>query len=126
MTTLGFEIKYVANGSLDVPPWFQSAVTSFFSLSLGVNTLVTGLIVYKIVAVYRDIRGFKSGGFQASTYGNGQRNLYPLISILVESGLITFVGQLTQSIMYKTTTPGFPLVAGSVVMLYVRAFLVDC
>ena len=52
----------------------------------------------------------------------GQRDLYsPLISILIESGLITFVGQLTQSIMYKSATAAFPLVSGSVVMLYVRA-----
>ena len=104
------------------PDWYTSGVTAFFFLSLGVNTLVTALIVYKIVSVYNDIRGFNTSNAQASAYGNqdGRRDLYPLISILIESGLITFIGQLTQSIMYKTATIAFPLVAGSVVMLYVR------
>ena len=91
------------------------------------NTLVTGLIVYKIITVYHDIRGFRvnttGSNVQASAQGNasGRRDLYPLISILIESGLITFVGQLTQSIMYKSASFAFPLVGGCVVMLYVRS-----
>ena len=120
MTTLGVQIRDVAD-DLFFPDWYLSAVTAFFFLSLGVNTLVTGLIVYKIVTVYHDIRGFSTSNVQTSTYGSGQRSLYPLISILVESGLITFVGQLTQSIMYKSASAAFPLVGGVVVMLYVRA-----
>ena len=51
----------------------------------------------------------------------GHRDLSPVISILIESGLITFVAQVTQTIMYKAATVAFTLVAGSVVMLYVRA-----
>ena len=129
LTTLCFQIiAYADNGPL--PDWYFSAVTAFFFLSLGVNTLVTSLIVYKIVTVYHDIRGFKSHGtsngrgLRASAYGVGQRDdLYPLISILIESGLITFVGQLVQSIMYKSAPDAFPLVGGCVVMLYVRGFL---
>ena len=80
------------------------------------NTLVTALIVYKIMTVYNDIRGFDTN-ILADAYG---KNLNPMISILIESGLITFVGQLTQSIMYKSAIVAFPLVAGCVVMLYVR------
>ena len=100
-----------------LPEWYFSAVTAFFFLSLGVNTLVTGLIVYKIITVYHDIRGFRvnttGSNVQASAQGNasGRRDLYPLISILIESGLITFVGQLTQSIMYKSASFAFPLVS---------------
>ena len=105
-----------------LPNWYLSTVTAFFFLSLGVNTLLTALIVYKIVIVYNEIRGFSVSNVQARTHGSGQRrDIYPVISILVESGLITFVGQLTQSIMYKSVPPAFPLVGGAVVMLYVRA-----
>ena len=85
------------------------------------NTLVTALIVYRIISVYNDIRGFNHTT-NAIAHG-GQRDLYPLISILIESGLITFVGQLAQSIMYKFAEDAFPLVGGCVVMLYVRVFL---
>ena len=104
-----------------LPSWYLSIVTGFFFISLAVNTLVTGLIVYRIITVYNDIRGFDSNA-QASAHGSGHRNLYPLISILIESGLMTFVGQLTQSIMYKSASEAFPLVGGCVVMLYVREF----
>ena len=123
MTTLGLEIKRVADGILDDPPWYGSVVTAFFVISLAVNLLVTALIVYKIIVVYNDIRVFSTRNVQTNhdAYGNGRRDLYPVLSILIESGLMTFVGQLTQSIMFKSASDAFPLVAGSVVMLYVRA-----
>jgi hypothetical protein len=117
LTTLGFQIKDVAD-NLPFPDWYLSAVTAFFFISLGVNALVTALIVYRIISVYNDIRGFNTGIVRASAHGNGQRDLYPLISILIESGLLTFVGQLAQSIMYKSAGDAFPLVGGCVVMLY--------
>ena len=91
-------------------------------MSLGVNTLVTSLIVYRIMTIYNDIQGLDAS-VQARTHGK------KLVSILIESGLITFVGQLTQSIMYKSEQAAFPLVRGCVVMLYVRAscwFLIWC
>jgi len=114
LTTLGFNIKFVADNA-PIPDWYFSAVTAFFFLSLGVNTLVTALIVYKIMTLYNDIRGIDTSNVQAIAHGN---NLNLFVSILMESGLITFVGQLTQSIMYKSATTAFPLVGGCVVMLY--------
>ena len=107
------------------PAWYYSAVTAFFILSLAVNALVTAMIVYKIITVYHDIREFNDSNvqLQASAYRNGRRDIYyPLISILIGSGLITVFGQLAQSIMYKVSQVAFPLVGGSVVMLYVRVF----
>ena len=124
LTTLGFAIKYVVVGVVNFPPWYQSAVTAFFCLSLGVNALVTALIIYKIITIYKDIRarGFNTSNVQTSTNRNEQSHLYPLTSMLLESGLITFIGQLAQSIMYKTAGSGFLLIYGSIVMLYVRSF----
>ena len=121
MTTLGFNVKFLLDNIVPPPEWYLSAVTAFFFLSLVVNAVATGLIVYKIVSVYRDIRGFDTGSVQNSAHGNGRRDLYPLISILVESGLITFVGQLAQTVLYKANNDAFPIVGGCVVMLYVRS-----
>jgi len=117
LTTLGYNIEFVAD-NVPVPDWYFSAVTAFFFLSLGMNAVTTALIVYRIMTVYNDIRGFSTSSGQGNAHGSGQRNLNPLISILIESGLITFVGQLAQSIMYKSATRAFPLVGGCVVMLY--------
>ena len=86
------------------------------------NALVTALIVYRIIMVYNEIRGFNNSNIRASAHGNGRRDLNPLISILIESGLITFVGQLAQCLMFRLGSDGaFPLISGVVVMLYVRA-----
>ena len=103
------------------PNWYNPAITAFFALSLGVNAVTTALIVYRIMTVYNSLRGFN---VNSSSYGNGQHNLNltTLISILIESGLITFVGQLAQPILYgyRPGTEAFPLVGGCVIMLYVR------
>ncbi|KAF8798615.1 hypothetical protein BYT27DRAFT_6897033 [Phlegmacium glaucopus] len=99
LMTIGVLIKAPGFNTEDgpqVPDWFLDAVVSFFTLSLVVNALLTGLIVYKILSVYRDIRGFKS----PFVLGQGPNNLSPLISILIESGMITFITQLIQTIMY--------------------------
>ena len=87
------------------------------------NALVTAMIVYKIITVNHDARGSNTSNtskVQANAHGNGQRDIFPLMSILIESGLMTFVGQLAQSIMYRSATAALPLVSGCVVMLYVR------
>jgi hypothetical protein len=117
LTTLGIQIRNLSN-NLDVPNWYSSSVTAFFFLSLAVNTLVTALIVYRIITVYNEIRGFNLNSRQGSVL---HRDLSPLISILIESGLMTFVAQVVQTAMYKTAPDAFPLISGSVVMLYVRA-----
>jgi hypothetical protein len=115
LTTFSFGITF---SNKTFPDWYSSAVTAIFFISLVVNVLVTALIVYKIINVYNDIRGFNNSGAQTSSQGDGRRDLSPLISILVESGLITFVGQLAQTIMFKSAPVAFPLVATCVVMLY--------
>ena len=118
-----YTIKFGVD-NLPPPYWFFSAVPAYFSLSLGVNAVTTALIVYRIMTVYNGLRGFN---VNSSSYGNGQHNLNlnTLISILIESGLITFVGQLAQSILYGygPETEAFPLVVSGVVMLYVRLSL---
>jgi len=79
LTTFGFSIKF-ANLPI-FPDWYSSAVTAFFFISLIVNILTTSLIVYKIIGVYNDIRGFNKSSVQASSHGDGRRDLSPLISI---------------------------------------------
>jgi hypothetical protein len=123
LTTIGynFNIQIAAN-DLPLPYWYLSSVTAFFFLSLAVNALLTALIVYKIMSVYNEIRGFNDSNLQMSSHQNGRPPLNPLISILIESGLMTFVGQLAQCLMFRLSSEdAFPLISGVVVMLYVRA-----
>ena len=86
------------------------------------NALLTALIVYKIITVFNEIRGFNNSNIRTSARRNGRPDLNPLISILIESGLMTFVGQLAQCLMFRLSSDeSFPLISGVVVMLYVRA-----
>ena len=84
LTANAMNIKYLLNGPNDytVPAWYYSIVTAFFFMSLGVNALVTALIVFKIVTVYRDIRKYND-----QAHGYGHLDLSALISILIESAL---------------------------------------
>ena len=116
LAATGLHIEYTILNVETDDSSFYSAVTAFFIISLAVNALATALIVYKIFTIYKETQ-------KLNIHISGSRNpdLSALVSILIESGLITFVGQLAQSIMYKSATSAFTLVGGSVVMLYVRA-----
>ena len=98
-----------------------SLILLFFSLSLAENILVTGLIVSKILTVYRDIKRLESHVGHANGLASG-RDIVPIISIVIESGLITFVVQLVQVLMFKLDGIAYPLIGRPVVMLYVRGF----
>ena len=104
---------------------FDSLVLSFLSLSLAENALVTGLIVYKILTVYRGIQGLTSRvGYPKGLLG---RDIVPIISILIESGVITFTAQLVQTLMFKfDISTGYPIIGGFIVQLYVRGFTPNC
>lgn len=103
------------------PSWYGSAALAFLSISLAVNTLVTGLIAYKIHTLYRDIQ---SKPHDIYTHHRDPRDLYyPTISIVVESGFLTFVAQLVQILVYKLDIIAFPIVAPVIMMLYVRGIM---
>jgi len=120
LMTFSISIIFDSTTITELPQLYSSAITATFFISLIVNILVTALIIYKIINVYSDIqvRGFNDSGAQASSHGDGRRDVSPLISILVESGLITFVGQLAQTIMFESAPDALPLVGTCVVMLY--------
>ena len=97
---------------------FCSLVLSSFSLSLAENTLVTGLIITKILTVYRDISPIRVG------YAN---KLEPsIVPILIESGVMTFVAQLVQTLMFRFDNTAYPIIGRIVVMLFVRGLILNC
>jgi hypothetical protein len=106
-----------ANPTQEASDMYLSFVLSFFSLSLVENALATGLIVSKIVIVHRSIRAMEN-----TAKGLG-RDMVPIISILIESGMLTFVAQLVQIFMFKFANDAYPIIGGPVVMLYVRVLL---
>ena len=102
---------------------YFSLVLSFFSLSLAENAFVTGLIISKILTLYGDIRELES----RIGYANGLgRDVVRIITILLESGVITFIVQLVQTLIFKFDYAAYPIISGPVVQIYVRGFTVNC
>ena len=110
------------SASLAARKAFNLLVVSFFSLSLAENALTTGLIVYKILAVYRGGRDLENRDGYADPGPSGF-DIVPIISIMIESGVITFLAQLAQTLMYRFDITAYPIIGGFVVQLYVRGLL---
>jgi hypothetical protein len=102
---------------------FYPLVLSFFSLSLAENALVTGLIIFKILTAHRDIQGLTSRVGQPNGFG---RYTGPIMSVMIESGLITFMAQLVLTLIYKFDNTAYPIICGFIVQLYVRGLTVNC
>lgn len=93
------------------PGWFNPTAFLAFSLSLGVNAIFTGLLVYKIAKASLALQHSQT---------RGRQDLTPLISMLIESGLVLFIAQLLWVICFSLENSSFNLVGGSVTMVYVR------
>lgn len=91
-----------------VPPGTISLGTSSICISLALNALVTGLLVLKNPLVHRQCR---------RAMAQDGRRLYdlqvsPVISILIETGMMTFVSQLIFIIVFGLQN-GSAIVVGS-------------
>ena len=70
-------------------------LTSFF-LSMAVNPLVTGLIVFKILKVFLEV---KAAVTSVGSSGGGTK-LRHIVFIIIESGMALFAVQLVRLVFY--------------------------
>ncbi|KAF8868255.1 hypothetical protein CPB84DRAFT_1809153 [Gymnopilus junonius] len=84
------------------PDWFTKLGTSSFSISLATNTIVTAILVLKLLIVHRELEGSGVKGDYLST----------VVSILIESGALTFISQLIWVVLFslQNITTGFDAV----------------
>ncbi|KDR68897.1 hypothetical protein GALMADRAFT_145919 [Galerina marginata CBS 339.88] len=99
--TLVGEIISVGNGEGGLPPWFTPLGTTSFSVSLSVNTIITGLLILKLVDVHRRL------GKGHDHSGSGGLKLVQLISFLIESGMLSFVTQLIWVVLFSLEDKNF-------------------
>jgi hypothetical protein len=98
-----------------LPRWFDPVGIVSFSVSLAVNSIFTGLLVFKIV---------KASLALQHTHARGIQDFTSLISMLIESGLVLFMVQLIWVICFsvESISNAFNLVSGPITMIYVRAY----
>ena len=82
------------------PEWGDLAALISVAMSLTVNALVTGLIVFKISKVYWEVKPLHGRTFGAVS----SSKLRPVIFILIESGMALFVIQLTWLVVNSVKT----------------------
>ncbi|KAJ7762262.1 hypothetical protein B0H14DRAFT_2403641, partial [Mycena olivaceomarginata] len=87
--------------------------TTAFSLSMAVNTLVTGLIVGNIWVQSRQLNIFRGGGGK-----NEDESFNRVITLMIESGLMSFVIQLLYLVLYSLKNQAFSLVETCAVHFY--------
>jgi hypothetical protein len=107
--TLAAELAVLGPAEVIRPAWFDPVGILSFCLSLAVNTIFTGLLVFKIA---------KSSMALRNTHTRGIQDLTPLISMLIESGLVLFLTQLIWLVTFSLETSVFNLVSGPVAMIY--------
>ncbi|KAF8806051.1 hypothetical protein BYT27DRAFT_7141559 [Phlegmacium glaucopus] len=96
----------------DPPAWFTPIGILSFSLSLAVNAIFTGLLVFKIVKTSLAFR--RSGARNPG----GKNDYLPLISILIESGVVLFVVELLWVVLFSLNSNEFYLFGGPIAITY--------
>ena len=114
LTLLGELAVLGLQNAANRPGWFTPIGTLSFSLSLAVNAILSGLLVFKIAKISLAL---------GDSRGEGMTDFKPLISMLVESGLMFFMAQLVWVICFTVESVGFYLITGPITMIYVRDYL---
>ena len=108
------------------PHWSHTLLVFSLVASMAVNTLVTGLIVFKIFKTFREAKTRFSGPALSATDGSRLRSI---IFILIESGMALFCIQVARmTVTIYTDVEVYDLVVGIHQMLNViiRSITVAC
>lgn len=98
------------------PDWYTQLGTTSFSISLATNTIVTAILILRLVMVHREVRKIVVG-----------RNHYlvEIVAMLIESGALTFISQLIWVVLFslQNISTGFDAIAAVTALSCVRCFL---
>jgi hypothetical protein len=118
--------SFVSQGRIVTTAWGNTLTLASFAASMAVNALVTGLIVFKIFRVFRQVKSITTSNEESLGVSHaGGRKLRSIIFIIIESGMALFAIQLARLVI-GTTRLGtkaeadiYPLMAGIHEMLNV-------
>ena len=87
--------------------WGPPVIATSFAASMAVNALVTGLIVYKILRVFLEVRAVSGeltlGSLNSNTSGGNK--LRNVLFIIIESGMTLFIIQLVRVVTININFP---------------------
>src|SRR5882757_2535746 len=89
---------FIGQGEIDVTEWGNILALTSLTASMTVNALVTGLIVFRIFKVFREVRSVTTSD-ETSLGVTGGRKLRSVIFIIIESGMALFAIQLARLVI---------------------------
>ena len=105
-------IKLVHN-KFSSAAWYNEVSLTSFALSMAVNTLVTGLILFRILKVFLEVKAAVTS-VERSLGSAGGSKLRHIIFIMIESGMAMFAIQLIRLVLYMLpTNDGYYIVLGT-------------
>ena len=95
----------IVQGQINVPKWSGILAIAGLALSMTVNALVTGLIVFRIFKVFQEV---KTGTTDEQILGvTGGSTFRRVIFIIIESGMALFSIQLARLVVIIVSTDAF-------------------
>jgi hypothetical protein len=91
-------------GELVDAGWGNAVTLTSFVLSMAVNTLVTGLIVFKILMVFLKVKT-NTTSVERTLGTTGGTQLRHVIFIIIESGMALLAVQLVRFVLYNLPVP---------------------
>jgi len=86
------------------PDWYTQLGTTSFSISLATNTIVTAILILRLVMVHREVHKIVVGR---------KHYLVEIVAMLIESGALTFISQLIWVVLFslQNISTGFDAIA---------------
>ena len=111
----------IIQGEVSVPIWSNILVGAGLGISMIVNALVTGLIIFRLFKVFREVRAASNERMLGATGGVALR---AIIFILIESGMALFSIQFVRFVIVivdrnKGLWEGYDLIVSAHEMLNV-------
>ena len=80
--------------------WGPPTIIASFTLSIAVNALVTGLIVFKILGVFLEVKAATTSVERTLGKAWAGTKLRHVVFVIIESGMALLVVQLARLILY--------------------------
>ena len=95
--------------------WAGIVATTSFATSMAVNALVTGLIVFKILKVFLQV---KTTSIEKTLGSNGGTKLQHIIFVIIESGMALFTIQLIRVVFTDVPAESTPIILNLVAVIH--------
>jgi len=93
---VGLSAEYIAQNNLLAPDWSNDLALTCLGMSMTVNALATGLIVFRIIKVFQEVKATSDDQTLGFTHGSKLRSI---ILIIIESGMALLSIQLARLII---------------------------